>query len=414
MSTYLNPYSLQGFSDAPEWTVLAKQGTDIVFQGVNYSGAQGTQGPRGLQGLQGTRGLQGLQGTRGLQGLQGTRGLQGLQGNAGPTVQSDYTQADSAALDYIKNAPIVRIYRNVTYTAPQTSNPKWSARFDVTDSSITSYTDGMVVCIKLSGNTASSSYRNAFQINSLGYKGLVYGTNSDVDGRYPSGGIVWAVYNATQNANLYLGGAQSVTGCWQIMDYTKTTSTNDYLAYSIRTQSSVRKTTGLTGGYRILFSTPDNVGWVPPDTNGDFSTSSIKTVNQSPINPFGRIVFNANTATQNANTEISETTAWDQYVVNLFYSFRTGGSPTSLVKYAPVYIECIPQDDGSAVIDDDEPYVMGLPSSYDGRIYIYLGTVYNANGMIGLEYNHPVYYHDGIGVRLWTGSVSGVNLVDLT
>lgn len=364
MNTYLNPYSLQGFAEAASGTVVTKQGTDLVFQSSG-------------------------------------------------SVQSDYTQMDSTAPDYIKNAPIVRVYRDVTYTASTTS-PRYSARFDVSDSTITAYTDGMVVCIKLSGAT-SSNYKNAFQINSLGYKAIVYNVNSDISNRYSSGSVVWAVYNEQQTAQLYLGSStlQTVTGCWQVMDYNANTSSNDYLAYRIRTEDGSRITTGTTGGYRIMFSTPDNVSWVPSNTDTSLNKNTLKSVNQSPINPFGRIAYRISTDVVNSGSIIECLTVWDQYTLQLGYSFNRTGSQISLTQHSPVYVKCQPQDDGSAVIDPNEPYVQSLPSTRDGKVYIYIGTAYGGD-FVQLEYNNPVYYHDGNGIRLWTGSVSGVNLVDLT
>jgi hypothetical protein len=46
--------------------------------------------------------------------------------------------------------------------------------------------------------------------------------------------------------------------------------------------------------------------------------------------------------------------------------------------------------------------VQALPSTADGFIYIYLGIAYSATAM-ELRFYHPVYYHDGTGIRAWTG-----------
>lgn len=113
----------------------------------------------------------------------------------------------------------IHVYRTLTGTAAVTSSPYYCARWDVTDESVTEYRDGMVVCVKVpvAGN---GSYGTGLQINSLGYKPVVYNVNSMIGMRYSVGSFVWAVYNATQTATLYLGsGSQTITGCWQVMDY---------------------------------------------------------------------------------------------------------------------------------------------------------------------------------------------------
>lgn len=53
-----------------------------------------------------------------------------------------------------------------------------------------------------------------------------------------------------------------------------------------------------------------------------------------------------------------------------------------------------------------EDLVQDLPSSKDNKIYIFLGIAYNTTNM-ELKINHPVYYHDGTGIRLWTGKEVG-------
>ena len=69
---------------------------------------------------------------------------------------------------------------------------------------------------------------------------------------------------------------------------------------------------------------------------------------------------------------------------------------------APVYLKCTPQTNGSAVMVE---LVQALPSTNDGYIYILLGRAYSATAM-ELIAEHPVFYHDGTAIRLWTGAAS--------
>lgn len=69
------------------------------------TGPQGEQGPQGEPGPQGEQGATGPQGPKGEQGPTGPQGPQGPKGEDAPIVQSDWTQNDETAADYIKNRP---------------------------------------------------------------------------------------------------------------------------------------------------------------------------------------------------------------------------------------------------------------------------------------------------------------------
>lgn len=297
------------------------------------------------------------------------------------------------------------IYRTLTGTAAVTADPYYCSRWDVTDETITEYTDGMVVCLKVpvAGN---GTYGTGFQINNLGYKPVVYNISSMVSTRYGVGSVVWAVYNSTQTASLYLNSdsATTVTGCWQVNDYG--VSDTNSIGYQLRTNSSVRPTVSRTRYYRILFSSADNTQWVPANTGYDNSATSKKTVKTTPINPFGRIVYMSGTTNVTAGSNVGAAVTWDQYALTLGYSFNTTGSALTLTYPAPVYIKCEPQADGSAIIDSTTPYVQALPSTADGKIYIYLGQAYSET-QVEMTYDHPIYYHDGTQIRQYSGDKTG-------
>lgn len=69
---------------------------------IGPQGPQGSTGPTGATGPQGPTGATGATGATGPQGPQGPQGPTGPQG---PSVQSDWNQTDTSALDYIKNKP---------------------------------------------------------------------------------------------------------------------------------------------------------------------------------------------------------------------------------------------------------------------------------------------------------------------
>ena len=154
--------------------------------------------------------------------------------------------------------------------------------------------------------------------------------------------------------------------------------------------------------YKIYFTSADGLQWVPASSSTANSATSAKTVNQRPIDPFGRIAYTSLTTSFAAGASLSATAMWDQYNLTLGYSFNTTGEELTLTVKAPIYIKCAPQSDGSAIIDSTTPYVQELPTSANGKIYIFLGIATSAT-QVELHINHPVYYHDGTGIRLWTG-----------
>ena len=192
-------------------------------------------------------------------------------------------------------------------------------------------------------------------------------------------------------------------GFWIYRGYN---SDNNTIGYQLRTNSTAMPTVTRTRYYRLLFTSADRTKWVPANTGYDNSATSKKTVNQNAIDPHGRIVYMTGTTNVNANANVGATVVWDRYTLNLGYSFNTTGAALTLTFPAPVFVKCAPQSNGSAIIDSTTPYVQALPSTADGKIYIYLGMAYSETN-IELVDDHPVYeYKDG-SLRLWTNAASG-------
>lgn len=197
----------------------------------------------------------------------------------------------------------------------------------------------------------------------------------------------------------YLTSLDSNNGGW-MMDNSYDANTNT-VGYQLRTNSYILKTVSRTRYYRLLFTSADNTHWVPANTTYDNSATSVKPVNQVPINPFGEIVYLGNSTSYTADADVAATAIWQQYAFALGYSFNTTGAALTLTSRKPVYVKCAPQSDGSAIIDSTTPYVQTLPSTADGKIYILLGMAYSATN-IELLMKHPVYYYAGGAIRLWT------------
>lgn len=257
--------------------------------------------------------------------------------------------------------------------------------------------DGLFFYIYNNKVTSASGY--TINVNNWGAK-PVYNTQCE---RTTTGFSVSKIFPIWYSSTLVEG------GCW-IIGYLSDANTNT-IGYLLRTNSTVMKTYDQSRYYRIFFTSADRTHWVPANTAKDNSATSAKTVNQRPIDPFGRIIYFGATTNLSAESDVSATYCWDQYALSLGYSFNMNGNALTLTTKTPVYIKCAPQSDGSAIIDSTTPYVQSLPSSEDGKIYIFLGVAYSATN-IELVQCHPIYcYKDG-AIRLWTNQNTNAEKVN--
>ena len=272
-----------------------------------------------------------------------------------------------------------------------------STVYTATVPGITELTDG--TCVLLKNGVVTSAANFTININNLGAKPCYnnMATGNSVTPTSPTRDST--IFNINYTMLLVYSSELVSGGAW--ICYRGYNSDNNTIGYQLRTNSTSLNTTTRTRYYRILFTSADGTQWVPANTGYDNSATSKKTVNQNPINPFGRIVYMSGTTNVNAGAAVSATVVWDQYAVTLGYSFNTTGAALTLTTKKPVYVKCAPQSNGSAIIDSTTPYVQDLPSSADGKIYIYLGIANSATA-IELVPVHPIYYYTGGAIRLWT------------
>ena len=184
-------------------------------------------------------------------------------------------------------------------------------------------------------------------------------------------------------------------GWWIYRGYDGNTNT---IGYQVRTNSG-NKTAADTGyRYRLWFTSADGSKWVPANTSTSTNATSNRSLNTRAIDPFGPIVYRSTNGTCTSGSGIGATGIWQQYTLSIGYSYMASGF--SLTFPDSVYLKCTPNADGSATMNS---IVQALPTSKDGKIYIHLGTAYSATNM-ELQTEHPVYWHDGTGIRIWTGA----------
>ena len=193
-----------------------------------------------------------------------------------------------------------------------------------------------------------------------------------------------------------------ITGvpCWEMqygMAYSNT------IGYQIRTNSQSLPMDSAVYRYRLLFTSADGTKFVPANNSTSTSANNSKTTVSTKIDPWGAIFYYGSTTVLSAGSRPAVSILWQQYVVTLGYSFNTTNSALTLTTWKPVYVVCTPQSDGSAIIDSTTPYTQDLPTTENGKIYIFLGIAVSAT-TVEMMINHPVYYYKDNAIRLWANA----------
>lgn len=283
-----------------------------------------------------------------------------------------------------------------------------STAFTATIPGITEYRDGTTVMLKNGMVTSESGF--TININGLGakpcYSNMATGNGSTAPTRDTT------IFNINYTM-LFVYSSTIVNGggwiCYRGFDSNTNTDT---IGYQIRINSSSLPMDSIVYRYRLLFCNADCSKYVPANNSNSTNATSVRAACQTPINPFGPIYYFSGTGSVAAGGRPAASNLWQQYVLNIGYSFNWTGSGATMTGWKPVYLKCTPQSDGSAIIDSSTPYVQDLPTTEDGKIYIWLGVAYAA-ASLELTLEHPVFYYKNGGVRLWTNAVvTGGGAVD--
>ena len=287
---------------------------------------------------------------------------------------------------YPLKAPIIP-YGTVDSTSTSTA-------YTATVDGITELTDGTIMMLHNGVVTSASGF--TIDINNLGAK-KVYNNMT----------------NATQETTIFNINYTMIFlystilddgngGWWCYRGYDSNTNT---IGYQLRTNSGNLVASDTGARYRLWFTSADGQKWVPANTSTSTNATDTRSFNTRAIDPFGPIVYNSTNGSVDSGTRPPVETLWQQYTLTIGYSYVK-----SLTAWKPVFLKCTPGTDGSAEMKD---IVQALPSSDDGYIYIFLGIAYSATAM-ELRAEHPVYYHDGSRLRLWTGRDIPTKTSDLT
>lgn len=260
------------------------------------------------------------------------------------------------------------------------------------------------VCVWLTNGVITSASNFTININGLGAK-PVYSSQS-------AASRATTLFNANYTALLIYNETRVSGGCWDyVYGYDSNTNT---IGYQIRTQAVSMPMDSITYRYRLLFQSSDGKKFVPANNSTSTNATAKRDVIQTQIDPFGLIIYYGTTASVAAGSNPNSSYLWQQYNgIALGYSFNRTGAALTLNASKPVYLKCAPQSNGMAIIDSETPIVQSLPSSEDGKIYIFLGITESATAF-ALTLEHPIYEYKNGYVRQWTnayssGAVTSVN-----
>lgn len=297
--------------------------------------------------------------------------------NDGSDNTSTYLEADETA------------YRTTSIPYGECDSTSTATVFTATVPGITELRDG--VCMWLKNGVVTSATGFTININGLGAK-PVY-SNMAAATRDTT------LFNVAYTMFFVYDSDRVDGGCWIL--YRGYDSNTNTLAYQVRTNSQTMPMSSITYRYRLLFTSADGEHYVPANNSTSTNATASRAVCQDKIDPFGAIYYYGTTASVAANARPAAANLWQQYVLSLGYSFNRTGAALTLTSYKPVYVKAAPQSDGSAIIDSTTPYVQDLPTTADGKIYIFLGIAYSATN-IELTMNHPVYEFKGGMIRPYT------------
>lgn len=277
-----------------------------------------------------------------------------------------------------------------------------STTYTATVPGITELTDG--VCVLLRNGVVTSASGFTININGLGAKPSYsnMATGNDITPTAPTRDTT--IFNINYTMLFIYSSTVVDGGCW--IGYRGYDANTNTIGYQLRTNSTNLPMSSIVYRYRLLFTSPDGTKYVPANNSTSTNATASRTTNQEPIDPWGRIVYYGTTASVAAGSRPSTAYLWDRYNITLGYSFNRTGAALALTNHAPVYIKCAPQSNGSAIIDADTPYVQALPSTEDGKIYIFLGIASDVT-TVELYEVHPVYYYKDGAIRIWTNAAAG-------
>ena len=308
-------------------------------------------------------------------------------------------------------ATTITNYSQGTATATGVYSAHWGG---IVDDSITTLYSGLTIAYKIpvAGN---GSYGNVLKLTKAdgtaitnpnntsandGYYPVIRSATDWVTTHYPVNSIIILVFDAdqvTSNLRPVNGNTMSITGCWKIVDYD---STN---VYQFRHGSGNYITSTSVYRYALLAEINDTtlMPFYNPTSNANW-TNTDKTTITTGFRPFGQFLYRSGTGVINTGGSIAASELWEQYTIDLRYSFNITSSAFTSNKNVYLVTSLPSGAEGLVTLDPTTPLVQDLPTTNVNKLYILLGRAYNGY-CIELYLNHPVYTFQDGSLRTYSG-----------
>ena len=146
--------------------------------------------------------------------------------------------------------------------------------------------------------------------------------------------------------------------------------------------------------YQMVFHTDENTLTPLNNVSNGYGSTSKAMLTEVEFDPFMPIYYYDTTTTIQDGGSISAGSLKWHVRADMRYSFNCG---TTLVSQKPFYLVVTPTTYGKCKLASSTPWAQELPSTADGKWYIYLGRTYS-NYQIMLYEDHPIYEHNGTGI----------------
>lgn len=191
---------------------------------------------------------------------------------------------------------------------------------------------------------------------------------------------------------------------WKVNAYVDTSGSNT-IGYQLRTNYGIYYNGASTSIYRYQLLVENEDGKLCPFT----STSNKTTTTKTQLSPKwfigGDMRYYSASTEITAGSEITKTSLWEQYQVDMRYSFNITTTTFTIGK--PVYMKMSDNNDGTlspvySAASAGHPLTQTLPTTEDGYIYVFLGQAYSGY-QIELNMRHPMYEFKDGKIKIYTG-----------
>lgn len=266
--------------------------------------------------------------------------------------------------------------------------------------------DGLTIMYYLPYNGSGNATLNLTLSNgtTTGAINCYYGNTTRLTTHYSQGSNIVMTYHSA--GSISINGTATTDNRW-IANANYDSNSND-IAYNVRNYyNSFVAGANKIFPYTIIMQNSDG-RWESIVTSSSASTDKARNTHGFRLGQIA--LMNAN-ATYNENATVGNSNVFNSSTVSLYdhrYSFNTANNATSgTTSKKPIYLVGALGNDGLFYLDTTW-WTQTLPSTANGKLYIYLGDAYDYYRM-SFDINHPIYCYTNGMIRQFAQDCATVN-----